>query len=157
MLDIHIRQAQVQHRLEDVLPRQELTDCRTGAAHDGVFFKGHQQRMAAGDLAHQGFVQWFDEAHVHHRGVDLLGHFQGFSQLHAEHQQGNVAALATHDALADLDRLKVLFDHGIRAVAPRVTHSRRAVVQVAGAEHLAQFVLVARGHHQHAGDAAQVR
>jgi hypothetical protein len=28
---------------------------------------------------------------------------------------------------------------------------------VAGAEHLAQFVFVARGHHQHAGDAAQVR
>lgn len=143
VFDVGIRQAQVQELLENAFLGQELADGTAGAAHDGVFLDGHQQLVAAGDLAHQGSVQGFDETHVDHGGVELLGHLQRFGQLHAEYQQRHLLALATDHALADLDRLQVLVDRCVGAGATWIAHRCRAVVQVAGGEHLAQFVLVA--------------
>ncbi|RML72640.1 hypothetical protein ALQ91_05472 [Pseudomonas syringae pv. syringae] len=156
VLDVDIRQAQVQYRLEDIGAGQELADRSTGTAHDGVFFQCDQQLVIGGSFAHQGFVQWFDEAHVDHCCVELLGHHQRLGQLHAERQYRNALALTPHNALADLDRFKIGLDHRIRAGAAWVAHCRRAGMQVTGAEQLAQFVFIARRHHQHARDAAQV-
>src|SRR5207253_8372847 len=129
----------------------------TGAAHDRVFFDGHQQLVSVGNFPNQGFVQWLDETHVDYRRIEFVRDFQCCGQLHTEHQQSDVAALTANHAFADLNRFEVFLDGRIRAGAARVTHSGRAVVEVSGAEHFAQFVLVARGHHQHAGDAAQER
>lgn len=85
-----------------------------------------------------------------------FGHHQRLGQLHAERQYRNALALTPHNALADLDRFKIGLDHRIRAGAAWVAYCRRAGMQVTGAEQLAQFVFIARRHHQHARDAAQV-
>ena len=157
MLDVYVRQAQVQYRLEHVFTGQELADACACATHDGVFFDGHQQLMAGSHFANQFFIHRLDEAHVDHGGVDFLSHLQRFGQLHAEYQHGDFRTLATNHALADFQRLEVFFDRCVRPGTTRVTHGRRAFVEVTGGEHFAQFVLVARGHDDHARNATQVR
>ena len=38
------------------------------------------------DLAHQGFVQGFDKAHIDHCGVECFADLECLTQLHAEYQ-----------------------------------------------------------------------
>ncbi|MNG27867.1 hypothetical protein D3C84_1130410 [compost metagenome] len=90
--------------------------------------------MAAGQFAHQGLVQGFDEAHVDHRGVQALGHLQGVGQLHAEHQHRHLGTGAAHHALADFHRHQLPVDGRVGAAATRIAHRRRALEVVAGGQ-----------------------
>ena len=76
VLDVVVRQAQVQDRSQHAFGSEELGHRTAGTAHDAVLLDRHQQLVAARQFAQQGFVQRFDETHVDHRGVQRLADLQ---------------------------------------------------------------------------------
>ncbi len=112
--------------------------------------------MAGRQFEDERLVQGLDEAHVGDGGVELFPGLEGGGDEAAPGQQGDVVALAYGFALADGQRVKAGLDGRAGAFTARVAHGGGACVQKAGAEHLAAFVFIGRGHDDQVGDAGQV-
>src|SRR5690606_26710020 len=156
MLDVNIRQAEVEHRNLDALGQQPFVHRAAGAAHDGVLLDRDQQPVTVGQLAQQFGVQRLDEAHVGHGGVQRVGSDQRVGVQGAEAEDGDVPTPAGNQALADGQGRQRGVDRYTRAGVAVRAYSRRAVVEEAGGQQMARFVVVRRGNDQKVGDAAQV-
>ncbi len=150
-----VRQADAQHGHGQPLLAQGLQHGTSGATHQGMILDGHQLRVTGRGLAQGLAVDGLDEAHVDHAGIQRFGGLHRLVQQGAEGEDGDALAASAPDGLADGQGLGSPADHRAAAGAARVAHGGRAFMRKPGVEHAMAFGLVARGHQQHVGHAAQ--
>ena len=110
--------------------------------------------MAGCQFKDQRLIQWLHEAHVGYRSIEVLCRFQGIAQGGTEVKDSDFLAFAANDALADLQRRHFACRSDAGAAAARVADGTRALVLVAGIQHLAAFVFITRCHDHHIRDTA---
>ena len=169
MRDVAVGQADAQDARSEARVRQCLPDRRAEAAREHALLDGHQQLVLGGELRGEPGVDRLGEAgvgdgHGDPAGAEDLGRRQGLADSRAVGEQSDPggagvrgAGLPEDLAGPDLDRRRLRGELDADPLAARVTQRDRAVVVAQrGVEHVHQHSLVARGHEDDVGQAAQV-
>ena len=141
--------------------REMLHDQRAEPA-DRALLDDDQHPVVARELLDQRGVERLGEAGIGHRAGEararqLVGRAQAVRQPGAERQDRHRRALAHDPAPADRQRRAALRQHEPGALAARIAHRARAVVdRRLGRDHVHQLELVARRHDRHARQAAEI-
>ncbi len=126
-----------------------------------MVLEGDDGGGAGGVAQQQGAVERLDEAGVDDGGrdADLIeagGELPGHGQQRAETEDDDLASLSHDPGGADRDGLRSGLERGAGACAARVADGAGAGVELRGAEHIGELVLVGRDHVDEVGDRAQV-
>src|SRR3972149_727973 len=134
---------------------------RAESALNDIVFDGYDRFDSRCHIRHESIIKRLHKAHIHDPGFNsFLRQYFRSRQRTLDHvsdcQERHILAAADSLGLPNFYFSEFFSKRDTQGIASRISEGDRSLGLNCGEEHVAEFLLVLRGHHHHSLDASQV-